>query len=154
MKVGQIYLEKNGGDEITQFTAQIEALDRLAIEQHVLVADLAVARSLQPLPYVTVGPVVRTPVMAYCLMPDVDIVHIHDERSGQAGLLLTLTRSVPFLLTSEQTTTNSRNPLKRSVYQRAQCILAPGDPDPEQLIETYRRAIDGWLKLPEDANSG
>ena len=36
--------------------------------------------------------------MAYCLMPEVDIVHIHEPDSGQAGLLLTLARSIPFVM--------------------------------------------------------
>lgn len=154
MKVGQIYLESSSDDGAARFCAIIEALDRLAIEQHVLVADASLARRLHALPYVTVGPPVRTPVMAYCLMPDVSVVHVHDDRSGQTGLLLTLTRSVPFILSSYEKHTDTRNPLKRSVFRRAHRILDPDETSPEQLIETYRRTIDGWLKLPEDADCG
>lgn len=153
MKVGQIYLESSPDDGATHFSAIVEALDKLAIDQHVLVADVALARSLHALPYVTVGPVVRTPIMAYCLMPEVDVVHIHDDRSGQTGLLMTLTRSVPFILSSPQQP-DTRNPLKRSVIRRAHRILSPRETDPETLIEAYRRTIDAWSKLPQDADCG
>ena len=154
MNVGHIYLDKTSDSGASQFASIVEALDRLTIDQHVLVANADLARSLRPLPYVTVGPTVKTPVMAYCLMPNVDVVHIHDDRSGQAGLLLTLTRSVPFVMNSGVTPADTRNPLKQSVLQRAQTMVAPTQIDPEKLIEIYRRAVDGWLKLPEDANCG
>ena len=152
MKVGQIYLENTSADGAKQFLAIIEGLDKLAIEQHVLVAELDMARSLEALPYVTVGPVVRTPVMAYCLMPGVDVVHIHDSKSGRAGLLLTLTRSVPFVMTLPKNAKTTRNPLERSILQRAQTTIEPQDLEPESLVQAYRRATDTWSKLPEDAN--
>ena len=154
MRVGHIYLEKAPADGAPSFSALVEALDRLAIEQHVLVADAALARSLRPLPFATVGPVVQTPVMAYCLMPDSDVVHIHDDKAGQAGLLLTLTRSMPYVISAIQPVERLKNPLKRSVYERAQHLVDPALADPEELIEIYRRVTDGWLKLPKDANCG
>lgn len=154
MKIGHICLAAATDDAVTRFALLVEALDLLAIEQHVLVGSVALARRLQCRPYVTVGPVVRTPVMAYCLMPSVDVVHIHDNKSGQAGLLLTLTRSTPFVMTTAEEASTSRNPLKRSVFQRAQSLIRPSETEPEQLIETYRRTIDAWSKFPEDANCG
>ncbi len=155
MKIGHICLSTVPDDAILQFAALIEALDRLAIEQHVLVASIALARRLQSCPYVTLGPIVKTPVMAYCLMPEIDVVHIHDDKSGQAGLLLTLTRSIPFVMTSHETRKDSRNPLQRSVLHRARNLIAPDDVgNPERLVEIYRRAINGWSKLPEDADCG
>ena len=154
MKIGQIYLERGSDDGARRFATVVESLDRRAIDQHALVSDVALARGLHAMPYVQVGPVVQTPVMAYCLMPDVDVVHLHDDRSGQAGLLLTLTRSIPYVLTSARDATASRNPLRRSVYNRALCIVHPDDQSPERLVEIYRRAVDGWLKLPQDANCG
>ena len=154
VKIGHIYLETASDDTILQFAALIEALDRLAVEQHVLVASTALARRLDCCPYVTIGPVVKTPVMAYCLMPDVSIVHIHDGKSGQAGLLLTLTRSIPFVMTTPDTTTKSRNPLKRSILHRAQSLVPPEDAEPEKLVRLYRRTVAAWSKLPQDADSG
>ena len=152
MNVGHIFLDRASNGAASQFASIVESLDRLTIDQHVLVADASLARSLRALPYVTVGPSVRTPVMAYCLMPAVDVVHIHDDRGGQAGLLLTLTRSVPFVMNSGVTPPGTRNPLKQSVLQRAQTMIEASQTDPESLIEIYRRAADALSKLPQDAN--
>jgi hypothetical protein len=154
VKIGHIFLSTASDDSILEFASLVEALDRLAIEQHVLVASVPLVRRLQSCPYVTVGPVVKTPVMAYCLMPNIDIVHIHDSKSGQAGLLLTLTRSIPFVMTTPETGTDSRNPLKRSVFHRAQEFIPPSDAEPQKLIEIYRRTVDGWSKFPQDADCG
>lgn len=92
--------------------------------------------------------------MAYCLMPDIDVVHVHDGKSGQAGLLLTLTRSIPFVMAASETSDATRNPLKRSILHRAQALIEPSRMQPESLIDIYRRAVDAWSKLPEDANCG
>lgn len=154
MKIGHIYLATAPEDSIKKFTSLVEALDRLAIEQHVLVASVELARQLDSCPYVTVGPVVKTPVMAYCLMPDVSVAHIHDVKSGQAGLLLTLTRSIPFVMTTPDKTTESRNPMKRSVFHRAQSLVPPADAEPEKLVSLYRQTVDAWSKFPQDADCG
>jgi hypothetical protein len=154
VKIGHIYLANDPDEATTQFASLVEALDRLAVDQHVLVANLALARRLQCCPYVTVGPVVNSPVMAYCLMPDVDLVHIHDSKSGQAGLLLTLARSTPFVITTLNEQTTSRNPLKRSMLRRAQSLISPSESDPEKLIGIYRQTIDTWSELPQDADGG
>lgn len=134
--------------------AIVSELHRLVIEQHVLVADPALARHLHPMPGVTVGPRVSTPVMAYCLMPDVDVVHIHDDVSGQAGLLLTLTRSVPFVMNVTDRLKRARNPLRRSILHRAQATVEPQDLGPAELVGIYRRAAGGRSELPEDAHCG
>ena len=103
MKVGQIYLEKAANDGARQFQAIVEGLDRLADRAtRARRIGRQLARSLSGLPYVTVGPVVSTPVMAYCLIPEVDVAHVHDSKSGQTGLLLTLTRAVPYVITSTE----------------------------------------------------
>lgn len=155
MKIGHICLVSESDDAIQRFAALVEAFDRLAIEQHVLVSSVALARRLQSCPYVTVGPVVRTPVMAYCLMPAVDLVHIHDEKSGQAGLLLTLTRSTPFVMRAPtEKSASSRNPLKRSVLQRAQCLIPSSMQEADDLLGIYQETIDAWSKFPQDADCG
>jgi hypothetical protein len=92
--------------------------------------------------------------MAYCLMPKVDLVHIHDNRSGQAGLLLTLTRSTPFVMTCDEKTRSGRNPIRRSIFNRAQAMVSPSELDTEAIIRIYRGTIDAWSELPQDANCG
>ena len=154
VKIGHIHLATASDGSIMRFASLVERLDRLAIEQHILVSSTALARRLQSCPYVTIGPVVRTPVMAYCLMPDVDLVHIHDDKSGQAGLLLTLTRSTPFVMTTPEERATSRNPLKYSMLRRAQSLISPSEGDADEIIRIYRRTIDAWSELPQDADCG
>ena len=152
MKVGQIYLDKASTAGARQFQALVESLDKLAIEQHVLVASSELARSLSSLPYVTVGPVVSTPVTAYCLMPDVDVAHVHDSKSGQSGLLLTLTRSIPYVMTRVDPNQKTRNPITRSIWERAQRTVEPKEMQPDALIDTYQNATDMLSKRPKNAN--
>lgn len=154
MRIGHIYLSAASDDAASKFASLVEALDRLAVEQHVLVASAALARRLQSCPYVTVGPVVRSPVMAYCLMPEIDLVHVHDEKSGQAALLLTLTRSIPFVMMCRESEQDGRNPLKRSITQRAQTLIDPADATPDKLLQIYEQTVAAWSELPQDANCG
>jgi hypothetical protein len=102
VKIGQIFLDLSASSSDERFIELVAALAEQGVEQHVLVAGARLARRLADIPKVWVGPVVLTPVMAYCLMPDVDLVHVHEIRSGQAGLLLTLTRSIPFVITASR----------------------------------------------------
>ncbi len=86
--------------------------------------------------------------MAYCLMPDVDLAHVHESRSGQAGLLLTLTRSIPFVITTAGSNDNKLNPLTRSVLRRAaQTIVrsdtAPGNQAAREHIGIYHDVLTG-----------
>ena len=137
-----------------EFASLVEAFDRLAIEQHVLVASKALARRLQSCPYVTVGPVVKTAVMAYCLMPSVDLVHVHEDKGGQAGLLLTLTRSIPFVMSAGDKAESNRNPLARAVRQRAVSLIHQRYDEHDEIIAAYSEAISAWSKLPQDADCG
>lgn len=152
MKVGHIYLEGTRDEDARRGAGLVEALDRLTISQHVLAADADLLRSLQALPFVSCGPSVTSPIMACCLMPDVDIVHIHDDKAAQAGLLLTLTRSMPFVMDSPQRGAGYPGPLKRSILNRARYLIDPEDLDPERLIEIYRRGADAWSELPKNTN--
>jgi hypothetical protein len=152
LKVGQIYLEKASVAGARQFQSLIEGLDKLGIEQHVLVASAELARSLSSLPYVTVGPVVSTPVVACCLMPDVDIAHVHDGKSGQSGLLLTLTRSIPYVITLVDPGQKVRNPITRSIRNRAQQTIKPEGVQPEALVDAYQVAAAMLLKRPKNPN--
>jgi len=154
MKIGHILLSPIPDDDAEHFLTLVKGLDKLAVDQHVLVTNAALARDLHSCPYVVVGPLVRTPVVAYCLMPEVDLVHIHDYRGGQAGLLMTLTRSTPFVMTAEEDQANSSNPIRRSMFQRAQALISSTVTDPEEVVAIYRTTIGAWSKFPQDANCG
>lgn len=152
MKIGHIFLAAADAAASAAFARLVEGLDHLAIDQHVLASDIAICRRLESRPYVTVGPVVKSPVMAYCLMPNVDLAHAHDEKGSQAGLLLTLTRSIPFVMPAS--TCAGRQPLQRSIRGRALRLIEPGELVPDRLIEIYRQTLAAWSELPQDANCG
>ena len=138
MKIGHICLANNSNQHGDRVAALVESLAAKNIEQHVLVASVMLARRLAEVPDVTVGPVVKTPVMAYCLMPDVDLAHIHEVKSGQAGLLLTLTRTIPYVISAENDELGSKNPLTRSVFHRtAQLVPAITDEPVDKIASEY-----------------
>ncbi len=125
MRIGHINLAASMNGTGEHFVRLVEALQRQDVEQHVLVANHALAKRVSLYDRVSVGPVVRTPVMAYCLMPEVGVVHAHGRNGGQAGLLMTLTRSTPFVLTRRSTKPVGKNPVSRSIISRAACIVCP-----------------------------
>lgn len=149
MDIGHICLATPDSDAGERFAALVEAISRRGVEQHVLVANLALARRLADCERVTVGPVVKSPVMAYCLMPNVDITHVHESKSGQAGLLLTLTRSIPFVLSSNGMAADEKNPLVRSVFQRAAQVvrhddISPGAQAATDVLGIYENVLSDW----------
>lgn len=123
MKVGHINLASSFNGTGEHFVALIEALQRQGIEQHVIVRNQSLARRVAIYDNVTIGPVTGSPVVALCLMPHVDVVHAHSEKSAQAGLLLTLTRSIPFVLTHRDAARRSGNPISRSILNRAASLV-------------------------------
>ncbi len=143
MRVGHVNLAKSFNGCGEHFVSLIEALRDEGIEQHVLVRNTALAKRLDIVEGVTVGPTVRSAIMAYCLMPAVDVVHVHDPADGQAGLLLTLTRSIPFVLTRRGKSAG-KSPLARAVFRRASGLVYLGDADVEKHVRLYRRAMSRW----------
>ena len=123
MKIGHINLARSFNGTGEHFVALIEALERQGIRQHVIVRNKALAKRIAIYDRVTLGPVTASPVMAYCLMPNVDVVHAHDGKSAQSGLLLTLTRSIPFVLTCRSCANSSANPISRSIEERAASLI-------------------------------
>lgn len=125
MEVGHINLEAcmNGAGE--HFVKLVEGLSGLGIKQHVIVRNKCLARRLEICEDVSVGPTVNSAVTAYCLMPQIALVHTHDEASGHAGLLLTLTRSIPYVATRQSEQPPGDNPIVRSVYSRAVSLICP-----------------------------
>ena len=115
----------NGTGE--HFVSLVESLQNAGIAQYVLVRNVTLAKRLDAVDGVVVGPVVRSAVTACCLMPKVDIAHIHGPAAAQAGLLLTLTRSIPYLLSYTGSVPNGRNPLAQAVYRRALCVICRDD---------------------------
>lgn len=154
MKVGHICLSGAADPATVRFVSVLEALDRLAFQQHAIVSAPATALRLRRHPYVRVGPVAKSPIMAYCLMPDVDVVHIHDSRGGPAGLLLTLTRSIPFVITVPASGSGQPGKLNRLVLNRAQARLPADQLEAGQLIEVYRRSRHFRSKLPQNSDCG
>lgn len=125
MEVGHINLEAsiNGAGE--HFVKLVEGLSELDVRQHVIVRNKTLARRLEIVANVTVGPTVNSAVTAYCLTPPLALVHTHDEASGHAGLLLTLTRSIPYVATRHSARPPGDNPIVRSVYTRAVRLICP-----------------------------
>lgn len=149
MNIGHICLAAPDSEASENFAALVEALDRHDMQQHVLVASVSLARRLADCKNVTIGPIVKSPVMAYCLMPKVDLVHVHEGKSGQSGLLLTLTRSIPFVITIDNGFEDDKSPLSRSVLQRAAQTIARHDIEPghqaaRQHMSIYENALSGW----------
>ena len=89
MEVGHINLEASMNGPFDHFVELVEGLSKLGVKQHVIVRDPAIARRLEQCDGVTLGQTVNAAVTAYCLMPQLPLVHVHDEASAHAGLLLT-----------------------------------------------------------------
>ena len=53
------------------------------------------------------------------------VVHAHDPGGGQAGLLMTLTRSIPYVLTRRSAEPVNRNPIARAMIHRAAGMICP-----------------------------
>jgi len=125
MYIGHIYLAASMNGACESLVSLIEALDRQGVRQHVLVGSKALARRVAIYDSVVTGPIVKAPVTAYCLMPNVQVVHIHCDNGASAGLLLTLTRSIPYVLTCREEFASTRNPIKQSIINRAAGLIFP-----------------------------
>jgi hypothetical protein len=143
LHIGHINLGKSMNGTGEHFVRLVEGLDRLGIKQHVIVRNKALARRLAVYEHVTLGPTVTTAVTAYCLMPNVNVVHTHDEASGHAGLLLTLTRSIPYVATRRSALPPGKSPIIRSVYGRAASLICPSD-------RAAAAVLDQGLAVPVD----
>ena len=145
MYIGHINLAKSFNGWGEHFVSLIEALDTRGFRQHAIVRSTPLAKRLDLLENVTIGPTVTSAVMAYCLMPAVDVAHIHDSADGQAGLLLTLTRSIPYVLTCRDQSHGS-SPLAKSVSRRASGFVFVEDADADKHLRLYRHAVLKWRR--------
>jgi len=161
--LGHINLAKSFNGAGDHFVGLVEALQQAGVEQHVLVRNETLAKRISAVPGVVVGPLVRSAVTAYCLMPHRDLVHIHDLTAGQAGLLLTLTRSIPYIL-SNSSAASTQYPLTQAIFRRARCIVCSDDSeasivrhfDPSLPIEivaptVYGRSAEEWLRVYQNS---
>jgi hypothetical protein len=145
--IGHINLAESFNGAGEHFVRLVESLQRRSFQQYVLVRNVGLAKRLDLIDGVTVGPVIRSALTAYCLMPMVDVVHIHDTKSASAGLLFTLTRGVPFVLTRRCELGNGMNPLIAAAQNRAAGFIDENQIGVDDHIEVYRRAEDS-LRLP------
>lgn len=134
MKIGHIFLGTTMNGTGEHLIRLVEALDRQGVRQHVLVANQSLAKRVRVYENVDAGPVVRSPVTAYCLMPDVEVAHVHDGSAGQAGLLLTLTRSIPYVLSRRSDQDVGRSPVVRSMLNRAATVICANQSAADALL--------------------
>lgn len=153
MFVGHISLAKSVNGTGKHFVRLIEGLQRNDVAQHVLVRNQALATRIKAVNDVAVGPVVRSAVMACCHMPRLDVVHIHDISAGQAGLLLALTRSIPFVLTHRGNLAHARrSPLTQAIYRRASRVICCDDSE-VSILRHFEPSLRIEI-IPEIARSG
>lgn len=139
MYIGHLNLAPEMNDAEEQLVLLVEALAAHGVRQHALVRSPSLARRLAASHKVTIGPVVRSPVTAYCLMPDVDLLHVHESRGLQTGLLLALTRSIAYVATYRRSRLPGAGPVTRSMYRRAEAIVCT---DSNVVSAMQRYAID------------
>ena len=147
MYVGHINLSTTFCGAGENFVGLVESLQQHGVQQYILVRNVQLATRLELVENVTVGPIVRTPVAAYCLMPHVDVVHIHDQPSSAAGILLVLTRAIPFVLTSHETTAVINSRLNHAACKRASGFISEKEASVTQYLQTYQQAV-GSLRIP------
>jgi len=143
MQIGHINLAESCNGAGENFVRLIESLQQLGVSQYVLVRNTVLARRLEIIPDVAVGPVVRSAVTAYCLIPTLDIVHVHEAAAARAGLLLALTRSVPFVLTHRHQA-QANNRIEQAIYKRAAAIIDDYDADGARYLRIYKHASASW----------
>jgi hypothetical protein len=127
MRIGHIDLSAHIGAAEEQLVVLVEALGAHDIEQYVLVRNPFLAKRLSVCEGVTVGPVVRSAVSAYFLMPAVDLVHTHEAKAVSAAIMLNLTRSAPYIVAHRRFSTPASNPIRRWMYRRAAGIICPSE---------------------------
>lgn len=127
MRIGHIDLSTHIAVAEEQLVVLVEALSTHGVEQHVLVRNPFLAKRLSVCAGVSVGPIVRLPVLACFLMPPIDLIHAHDEKAVSAALLLNVTRSVPYILTHRRFSMPDNGPVKRLRYRRCAGIVCPSE---------------------------
>ena len=141
MRIGHIDLSPHISAAEEQLVVLVEALTAHNVEQHILVRNPFLAKRLAVCAGVSVGPIVRSSLTALLLMPTVDLIHTHDRKALNTGLLLALTRSIPYVLTHRRCSVPGKNPLTRAKYKRAEGIICPS----EKITTAMADYADGTL---------
>ena len=165
MHVGHINLATSVNGAGEHFVRLVESLQQAGVKQHLVLRSEALAKRLAAVDGVEVAPLVRSAIVASCMMPRLDVVHIHDADSAQAGLLLTLTRSIPYVLSHSEAAIRG-GPLTQSILRRARCIICQDDSeasivrhyDPRLRVEVlapvqYQDKADNWLRVYQNSQS-
>lgn len=124
MTIGHILLCRGNSAGFEHFVRLTEGIDLLGMRQHVIVANRELAARVGMYEGVTLGPTTQSALMAMVLMPEVTLVHAHDDEAGRAALLRNLTRSTPYVLTYREPRAPGWSALRRSIYARAETIIA------------------------------
>lgn len=135
MKIGHICLTKDYGGSAQQLLMLAKALSHHDIEQCAVVRNRTLANRLSEHADISIGPLVNSPIMAYGLMPSIDLAHLHDHRSFQSGLLLAFTRSIPYVLTQRSLAPQPPHALTRSIYRRAERVACVSEAVAKSMID-------------------
>ena len=123
MFIGHICLSKDFGHTAKQLLWLVKGMARQGIQQSVVVRCAPLANRLMRCADVTVADLADSPLTAYSMVPKVDLAHVHDPDGVHTGLLLALTRSIPYIITCRQRAVPDESVIVRSAYQRAACIV-------------------------------
>lgn len=151
MKIGHVNLATDLTAAEEQLIALVESLSSHGVEQHVLVRNAALAKRLAMCSETTVGPTIKASTTAFCLLPAVDLLHAHEAKAAQTGLLLTLTRAIPFVLSHRQLSATEPHPFAPLIYRRARRIVCPSN---EVADKIRQYAIDTPVDVIPDAARG
>lgn len=133
MLVGHINLAPSIFDHGEHLVYLVEALHQAGVRQHAVVRNATLAKRIASVEGVEVGPLVRSPLMAFCLLPRVDVLHVHEPSAGQAGLLSALTRSIPYVLTHRGLVPQGNATLLHAIYTRASVVICQDDSEVAML---------------------
>lgn len=147
MRIGHIYLSNEADSSARRFVRLVQMLALHGFEQHVIVRNTDLIERLERTRGVSVEANVRTPVSAFCMMPSIDVVHLHDRSSWQAGLLFVLTKSVPYVLTALPESEQGGGAVATATQKRATALIDPEVADVVTHIQVYRQAAEN-LKIP------
>lgn len=134
MRIGHVCLDRHFNGIGEHIVSLVEGLAAQGASQHIIVRNQPLAKRLSLYENVTVGPTTGASVVACRLMPPVDLIHSHDDRSAQVGLLLQLTRSIPFVLTRRSRNNPTDNPITQAYYRRAGSVICTTDAASRALL--------------------
>lgn len=145
LRVGHIRLNGLIDPSAERLIRLVERLDDAGVRQHVVCGSEDLARRVGLYAATDAGPVTTSAVLAYCLMPHVDVVHVHDEQAERAGLLLALTRGIPFVMTDGRRDRHPASAIRRAVLSRCMACVEIRDPiDAGEMLRLYDRAVRKW----------